>query len=399
LQFWITGVASPRGTARVAAEVEAAGWDGLLVVDSQNLSGDPYVALAMAATATTRLGLGTGVTNCVTRHAAATACAIASVDRISGGRAVLGIGRGDSALAHLGRAPAKPRVFERYLRQLQTYLRGEAVAFEDIDIPIDVAPPLAGLALADAPTASRIDWIAARTSLQSGNRESRTGGGGTGANGASEGGTSGLANRAGAHDGRADGTGAKIPVEAAASGPTVIAIAAREADRVMFALGADEARIAWGIDLARKARQDAGLDPAGITFGAYINVGCSPDIEVARGLVKGGLTTFARFSVMHGKANGPVSEQDRAVLHELHGAYDMRAHTRGDSAQAGTLTPDFIDRFAVVGTPDQCVDRLKRLAALGLDRIAITGALRGVSEAYAATSRALLEKEVLPAMR
>ena len=48
MQLWITGVASPRGTARVAAQLEEAGWDGHLVVDSQNLSGDPYVALALA---------------------------------------------------------------------------------------------------------------------------------------------------------------------------------------------------------------------------------------------------------------------------------------------------------------------------------------------------------------
>ena len=356
MKFWITGVASPRSSARTAAQMEEAGWDGLLVVDSQNLSGDPYVALAMAATATSRLGLGTGVTNCVTRNAAATACAIASVDRVSGGRAVLGIGRGDSALAHLGRAPARPAVFERYLRQLQTYLRGEAVAFDDIDIPESVAPPLSGLELADAPPASRIDWIAA-------------------------------------------GRGPKIQVEAAASGPTVIAIAARHADRVMFALGADEDRIAWGIETARAARLKAGLDPDGISFGAYLNVGCNPDMEVARSLVRGGLTTFARFSVMHGKASGPVSEQDRAVLHDLRNAYDMKAHTRGDSAQAGVLTPAFIDRFAVTGTPDQCIDRLQRLAALGLERVAITGALRGVSEIDAAKSRALLEQEVLPAVR
>jgi len=59
----------------------------MLVVDSQNLSGDPYVALALAATSTTKLGLGTGVTNSVTRHAAATATAITSVNRVSNGRA------------------------------------------------------------------------------------------------------------------------------------------------------------------------------------------------------------------------------------------------------------------------------------------------------------------------
>ena len=116
MELWITGVASARGAARAAQEIEAAGWDGMLVVDSQNLSGDPYVSLALAATVTTRIGLGTGVTNSVTRHAAATATAITSVNRISNGRAVLGLGRGDSALAHLGRAPARLAQFERSLR-------------------------------------------------------------------------------------------------------------------------------------------------------------------------------------------------------------------------------------------------------------------------------------------
>jgi 5,10-methylenetetrahydromethanopterin reductase len=355
MQIWTTTVASPRSTARVAREAEAAGWDGLLVVDSQNLSGDPYVALAMAATVTSRIGLGTGVTNTVTRHAAVTACSIASVDRIAGGRAVLGIGRGDSALAHLGRAPARLGSFERYLRQLQTYLRGGSVPFEEIDLPGSVAPPMSELELADAPPASRIDWIAQGSF--------------------------------------------KVPVEVAASGPRVIAIAARHADRVMFALGADEERIAWGIATAREARRQAGLDPDALSFGAYVNCACHTDVDAARNLVRGGLTTFARFSVMHGTASGPVSDADRAVLHELRSAYDMKAHTRGDSRQAETLTPAFIDRFAIAGTPEHCIARLRGLAALGLDRVALSGGMRGASADDVAVSKQLLETEVLPAVR
>src|SRR5260370_24858227 len=168
MQLWTTGVASARGSARTAREIEAAGWDGMLVVDSQNLSGDPYVSLALAASATTRIGLGTGVTNSVTRHAAATATAITSVNRVANGRAVLGIGRGDSALAHLGRAPARLAQFERYLRQLQTYLSGAAVGFEEIDIPHEAAPPVSGLHLHDAPPSSRIRWIAGRAQVPRG---------------------------------------------------------------------------------------------------------------------------------------------------------------------------------------------------------------------------------------
>ena len=311
MQLWTTQVASARGAQRMAQDVEEAGWDGLLVVDSQNLSGDPYIALALAAVATKRIGLGTGVTNSVTRHAAATATAITSVNRVSNGRAVLGIGRGDSALAHLGRAPARLGQFERYLRQLQAYLRGDSVAFDEIDIPLDAAPLLSRLHLHDAPPASRIGWIA---------------------------------------EGLGKG-GAKVPVEVAASGPKVIAMSALHAERVMFTLGADVERLRWGIDLAKKTRRDAGLDPNAIAFGAYVNMGCHADAAKARGLVRGGLTTFARFSVMHGKANGPVSDKDRAQLETLVSNYDMKQHTRADSRQAGTLSDDFVDRFAIVGRP------------------------------------------------
>ena len=55
----MTAAASPRGIVALARDVEDNGWDGLAVVDSQNLSGDPYVALALAATVTDRIGLAT----------------------------------------------------------------------------------------------------------------------------------------------------------------------------------------------------------------------------------------------------------------------------------------------------------------------------------------------------
>jgi 5,10-methylenetetrahydromethanopterin reductase len=167
---------------------------------------------------------------------------------------------------------------------------------------------------------------------------------------------------------------------------------------VMFALGADVERLKWGIALARKTRKDAGLDPNGITFGAYLNLGCHTDMETARSLVRGGLTTFARFSVMHGKTEVPTSSGDRKVLQTLITNYDMKAHTRGDSRQAGTLTDDFVDRFAIVGPPERCIERLKELQALGLDKVAISGATRGAAEEDAAVGRKLVAEKVLAGM-
>ena len=48
--------------------------------------------------------------------------------------------------------------FETYLRHLQAYLRGEAVPFDEIEMPDDVAPAVGHLGLADEPEESRIIW-------------------------------------------------------------------------------------------------------------------------------------------------------------------------------------------------------------------------------------------------
>ena len=104
--------AFPHRVAELARQVEAWGFTGLLVADSQNLNADVWVELALAAAATDRIGLGPGVTNPVTRHPAVSASAALTLQAESGGRTVLGVGRGDSALTQIGRRPVSPRELE-----------------------------------------------------------------------------------------------------------------------------------------------------------------------------------------------------------------------------------------------------------------------------------------------
>ena len=87
MKFWTLTNSSPTRAVSYAQRAEAAGWDGIMVVDSQNLSGDSYVALTAMAMATKGIELGTGVTNPITRHPAVTASAITAIQRLSGGRA------------------------------------------------------------------------------------------------------------------------------------------------------------------------------------------------------------------------------------------------------------------------------------------------------------------------
>jgi len=355
LELWTLGIADARSAGAQAQRAERAGFDGFAVVDSQNLSGDAYVALALAGRETERIQLGTGVTNPATRHAAATASAIASVHAISGGRAVLGIGRGDSALAHLGRAPARVAVLDRYLAELQAYLRGESLPFERVAFDERAAPPVASLGLADVPKASQLHSLPRDLP--------------------------------------------KVPVEVACTGPRVIEAAARHADGVLLAVGADPERVAWGIAQTREAARAAGRDPASLRIGAFVNVATHPDVDVARALVRGGLSTFARFSVMHGRVAGPASDEQRAVLAEVHRGYHMTQHTRGDSAQAGLLSPAFVDRFAVVGPPAACIARLRELVALGLSKLVLIGPTAGVDPKEASAAVQRLAAEVMPALR
>ena len=354
VEFWTGGAPRPSAadskflnSARQAMRAEELGYDGIVFYDSQNLFADCYIALAQAAQATSTIKLGTGVTNSFTRHAAVTASAILAVQAESGGRAHLGIGRGDSALAHLGMAPDPVSAFEEYLKRLQGYLRGE-------EVPFEAGGTVESLDLADRPVSSRIEWMPADLP--------------------------------------------KVPVDVAATGPKVIAAAARHAERVTFSVGADTERLQWGIEVACAARAEAGLTHT-ISFGAYVPLVVHDDPEEAMRIGEGELSLFARFSVMYGTVIGPASESQRKVLHSIHNAYDMTRHSGADSPQAVVLTAEFARNFGIFGPPSYCADRLSELVELGIDRFILVGTEVDPNNPESARAAERLIGEVLPALR
>ena len=191
MEFWLHGFAVPGRVAETARRAEAWGFAGLLLADSQNLTADIWVELCVAAAATSRLRIGPGVTNPITRHLAVTASAAATLQHESGGRVSLGVGQGDSALSQIGLRALRVREFEQALTALQALLRGEEVTLPGA-------------------RSNRIRWIAADAN-------------------------------------------AKVPLHVAASGPKTIAAAARHADGVDLTVGADSGRLARGAAIARDA--------------------------------------------------------------------------------------------------------------------------------------------------
>jgi 5,10-methylenetetrahydromethanopterin reductase len=113
-----------RAFAEQVAELEAAGVGRVWLIDSQLAMKDVYVGLALAALHTSTTQLGTGVTNPLTRHPTVTAASIAAISELSGGRAVLGVGAGDSAVYGIGARPAKVAPMEEALRFWRAVLNG-----------------------------------------------------------------------------------------------------------------------------------------------------------------------------------------------------------------------------------------------------------------------------------
>ncbi|MCP5151498.1 MAG: LLM class flavin-dependent oxidoreductase [Ectothiorhodospiraceae bacterium] len=331
-EIWHFGRPAVAGMEEIAARCEALGFDGMTLTDSQNLAPDTYVALTLAARATTRLALGTGVTNPLTRHAAITAGAIASLQALSGGRMMLGIGRGDSSLFNIGHKPVSPTVLERYVADLQTYLRGDAIDTNGYD--------------------SRLRWLA-------------------------------------------DSATAKVPVDVAGTGPKVLSLGARLADRVSFAVGSDPERVAWAI---AHVRQACGADRPMPSLGLYLNVCVHDDPARAAELVRPGVGIFAHFTAMPGATRERVRDEDQTVFDRL-GQYDAPRHGRGDAAHARAMPPDFIERFAVVGSAEHCHARLAALRDLGIDRIFVIGPRADQFGAEADEAQRRFAEEVIPALR
>ncbi|HUO62278.1 MAG TPA: LLM class flavin-dependent oxidoreductase [Terriglobales bacterium] len=123
---------TPEYTTRMACLGEEYGFDMVGIADTPGNAMDPWVAMTLAAAATSRLRLATCVTNLVTRHPAITAGAAASVDLASGGRTIVGIGAGHSGVTNIGSAPTGPTALRDGVGFLRTVLSGKPASWRGV---------------------------------------------------------------------------------------------------------------------------------------------------------------------------------------------------------------------------------------------------------------------------
>jgi 5,10-methylenetetrahydromethanopterin reductase len=329
--FPTTGVTAP-----MATRLESAGWDGLMLADSQHLVADPFMELLLAAGTTRTLLLGTAATNPVTRDPAVMATSMLTLQAESSDRAILGIARGDSALSHLGLSPAPIPEFERSLHWLRAYLHGD---------PVDRG----GVSAA-------IEWIR--------DKELRP-----------------------------------VPLDVHVTGPRVLRMAAVIADRITLAVGAQPAWVSWAVGEARQARESAGLDPAGLQIGGFFMAAAGHDPTEASDLVRGNVAIFAHIAGRGRSIPGVVPESKQTVIAQVADAYDPHQHGTSAAPAAQLLPEAFIRWFAAVGSSTEVADRLGALCALGLQHLVLVGPARDESLDRSLDAASRFDTEVIPALR
>lgn len=115
--------------AEAAAVAERVGFDEIWVPDCALLWREVWVTLSAIALKTSKPRLGPCITTPVTRHPSVTAGAITSLDELSGGRAILGLGPGDASVSMVERSPARVQTMREAIQTIRSLSQGEWVQY------------------------------------------------------------------------------------------------------------------------------------------------------------------------------------------------------------------------------------------------------------------------------
>src|SRR5262245_5487210 len=299
------------GFGALCRDVEDNGFDWLGVADSQSVFRELYVSLAVAALNTTRIRIGPLVTNPLTRHPVVTASAISSVDELSGGRVVLGLGSGDSAIYTLGTPPATLAGLEDAILTLQRLTSGDA-----------------------------IDRDGKRWQVH---RSSR-----------------------------------RVPIYLAAEGPRTLELAGRVADGAIVGLGLTPEVIRLSLAAIERGARAAGRQLSDVDVWWFAKSNVADTREAAVAPITMALAASANHAfrfTLEGKGV-PPELHDRIL--GLQKAYDAHHHEIPGAGNAGLvdrwgLREFLVDRFAIAGTPNDCVTQIRRAMAAGAHQFVITG--------------------------
>ena len=300
-----------REVQQVARVGEGLGYDLLGLADSPSLAFDPYIGLALASQATSRMRLGPTVTNPQTRHPLILANLAAGLEQLAPGRSFLGLAPGNSGVRHAGAVPASQGALRETVGALRGLLAGGQVTYRGATL-------------------------------------------------------------------RVQGGGRPVPILLAASGPKSLRLAGEIADVVFVNVGFTPELVQQAVGWVREGAQAARRDWGSIEVWLFGVGAIADDPAQAQDEVRGAAVAVAAYVLPGYRAAGLLPGEVAASVDQLLREYQYGEHlTPGRTsnyhlAERLGIAPYLLERFALAGSPAECLRRLQQLREAGVENFCLS---------------------------
>ena len=299
----------PKEVAEWCRVAEDCGFERVGLVDSQSIYRELYVSCMAGLQASKGITIGPRVTNALTRHPTVTASAMATMAELAPGRVFAGIGTGDSALINIGMRPIKLKALGEFVSCLRALMRGERVLYQGSEL--------------------QLSW-----------------------------------------------SKADIPIYVSAHGPKTLEFSGQHADGIVYGDGVGKEIVKDALSNVASGAAKAGrqIKDVDIWWGLCGNVANSR--EEAMTQIKMLLAAKANHLARFPDQNKHVPPEFREVLERIHKGYSYLEHQKpGENTTNARLVSEsglesyLAERYAIVGTPEDCVTRLRELEEMGVRKI------------------------------
>ena len=277
--------------------------------DSHVLWEEPFVIYSRILAETERMVVGPMVTNPGTRDWTVLASLFATLNEMYGDRTICGMGRGDSALRYIGRKPTTLVTMVEAMEVIKDLVAGKEVSYND--------------------TLIRFPWI--------------------------------------------EGEGWDLPMWVAGYGPNALKTVGRHADGFILQL-ADPQVLQWTMDAVRAAAEDVGRNPDDIKICVVAPAYVGDNIEHQREQLRwfGGMVGnhVADMVTRYGENTDLVPQALTDYIKARKG-YDYDHHGKAGNPSTDFVPDEIVDRFCVLGSVDDHINKLNELRDIGADHFGI----------------------------
>lgn len=330
LSFGVTVLPDPpyQRLIELTQLAEAQGFEYGWTYDSHVLWQESMPVMALLADQTSKIKLGHMVTNPAIRDPTVLASAYATLQDISNGRMIMGVGRGDSSVRYVGRKPMKVADFEEALQMVKPFMNGKEVTWNGKQL--------------------QLKWV--RPELP------------------------------------------EIEMHVAGYGPKALAVAGRQGDGVIIQLAdpdiiqwiMDTARKA-----AAEAGRDPAALKCIVSAPSHISGDLADARDQVRWF-PAMVSNHVQDLIDRYGTDGSVVPKVLTDYVEARKFYDYNEHSRVGAKHGEFVTDEICDRFCVLGTVDQATAKLQELESIGVDQFNIYLMTHGQEEILRTYGRDIL---------